>query len=82
MQDGDLVDLEDRIGALDGELVLDGATIRGRGPVRIVIADDEMLMREGLARLLAEAAPRSSARLGTAPSSCARSGSPVPTLRS
>ena len=49
------LELEDRIGALDGALVVDGAD-RARGdPVRIVIADDEMLMREGLARLLGDA---------------------------
>ena len=55
----DVAELEDRIGALDGELTVD---VRGpahrppRGdPVRVVIADDEMLLREGLARLLADA---------------------------
>ena len=45
------------IGALDGELDRrTPATHRARGdPVRVVIADDEMLLREGLARLLADA---------------------------
>ena len=58
--DDDLVDLEDRIGALDGDAHGRARAARSRDrsrgdPVRIVIADDEMLMREGLARLLADA---------------------------
>ena len=54
----DLVELEDRVGALDGRLAVepdDGrVAIRGAA-VRVVIADDETLLREGLARLLADA---------------------------
>ena len=53
----DVVALEDRLGALDGRLAgraaADGRVTNPRGaPVRVVIADDEMLLREGLARLL------------------------------
>ena len=56
----DLVALQDRLGALDGSLVVErragrlGHTPR-RAAVRVVIADDETLLREGLARLLDEA---------------------------
>ena len=49
---------EDRIGALDGRCVERVERTRrdaGGDPMRIVIADDEMLMREGLARLLGDA---------------------------
>ena len=51
--------------------------------MRIVIADDEMLLREGLARLLDRRRLRGG-RQGDRwpPSSCARSGSPTPTWRS
>ena len=53
-----LVDIEDRLGALDGALRTEHDGRRsadtGGDPVRVVIADDSMLVREGLARLLAE----------------------------
>ena len=42
--------------------------------MRIVIADDEMLLREGLARLLTEAGFTSSPRPPTLRSCCARCG--------
>ena len=55
-----LLELEDRVGALDGRLgverAADGASQNPRGdPMRLVVADDSMLLREGLARLLADA---------------------------
>ena len=55
-----LVDLEDRVGAFGGTLAVERPARRvrapeGGGPVRVVIADDAVLLREGLARLLAEA---------------------------
>ena len=54
-----LVDLEDRVGVLGGTLDHRVDRIRyvdtGGDPVRVVVADDSMLVREGLARLLAEA---------------------------
>ena len=69
------VDLEDRVGALDGASTSSGRRAAGsdpRGaPMRVVVADDAMLLREGLARLLADAGFESSARPRTAGSCCA-----------
>ena len=66
----DLVALRDRLGALDGSLTVDrrdgrDAVPRG-GPVRVVIADDETLLREGLERLLVEAGFEVVGKAGTA----------------
>ena len=53
--------LADRVAALDGELrgrqpaPASGTTVRGEDPVRVVIADDSALLREGVVRLLEEA---------------------------
>ena len=54
-----LVDLEDRVGAVEGVLRASEAPIRcrhdqGGTAMRVAIADDSMLLREGLARLLTE----------------------------
>ena len=67
---------EDRVGALDGRLdgrrdATGGVTDPRGAPVRVVIADDEMLLREGLARLLAEAGFEVVGKAGT-PTSCSR----------
>ena len=75
-----LVDLEDRIGALDGR---SGSSMPRRrsqnprgDPMRIVVADDSMLLREGLARLLADAGFEVVGKARTRPSSCARRAHP------
>ena len=50
------VHLEDRVGAVGGRLQVDrtagGVTRAGRAAVRVAVADDEVLLREGLSRLL------------------------------
>ena len=57
---GSITDLEDRVGALGGSVIDRARTGRadddpGGDPMRVVIADDEVLLRDGLDRLLTEA---------------------------
>ena len=52
--------LSDRVEALGGRLALSsppgrGTVLRGGDPVRVAVADDAVILREGLARLLREA---------------------------
>ena len=54
-----LVRMEDRVGALEGSISRPRLVRRSPAhpcgdPLRVVIADDELLLREGLARLLTE----------------------------
>ena len=44
----------------------EGTTVQGRGPVRVVLADDSLLLREGVARLLEEAGLEVVAQAGDA----------------
>ena len=67
--------LADRVEALGGRLrVWTPARRRHAGaggdPVRVVIAEDSVLLREGLARLLADAGLRRRRRSATTPTSC------------
>ena len=67
----EIVALEDRVGAAGGTLEVDAERRRAsehpRGdPVRVVIADDEVLLREGLERLLLEAGFDVVGKVGTA----------------
>ena len=50
-----IVDLDDRVGALGGALSVETGHADREAAMRVVLADDEALLREGLARLLAEA---------------------------
>ncbi len=57
--DSGLAGLRDRLEALDATLVVEsepgrGTTYQRRDPMRIVIADDAVLIREGVARVLTE----------------------------
>ena len=51
--------LADRVAALDGRLVIDsdapGQRDQGGDAVRLIVADDSLLLREGISRLLVEA---------------------------
>ena len=64
-----LVEFGDRIGAVDGTLTTEddasGSDRAASGdPMRVVIAEDEALLREGLARLLSDPGSRSLAAVG------------------
>ena len=50
-----LVHLADRVGALGGSLDVGDGDPAGGDPVRVVVADDVMLTREGIVRLLEDA---------------------------
>ena len=72
-----LLDLEDRIGAVNGSILVGEVRRRGRdaargAAMRVVIADDSMLLREGLARLLTEAGFEVAAKVATADELLAR----------
>ena len=65
----ELTEIEDRVGALDGtlEIVRARRAVYGEGgdPMRVLIADDEVLLREGLERLLSEAGLKVVGKVGT-----------------
>ena len=50
-----MVQLADRVGALDGSLDVEPETAASGAPVRVVVADDTLLTREGIVRLLGDA---------------------------
>ena len=49
------VHVADRVGALGGQLAVNGESSRAVHPVRVVVADDALLTREGIVHLLAGA---------------------------
>ena len=51
--DAPFVHLSDRIGALGGRITIGGTTPASGDPMRVVVAEDVMLTREGIVRLLA-----------------------------
>ena len=60
------VRVEDRIGAVGGTFIATAHHVRAELPCALVIADDEMLLREGLARLLEDAGFEIAGRCGDA----------------
>ena len=63
--------LADRLAALDGRLEVhsppgEGTIVRAEDPMRVVLADDSLLLREGVARLLEEAGLEVVAQAGDA----------------
>ena len=50
-----MVHAADRVGAVGGTLSVQPTSLRAECPVRVVVADDTMLTRQGLVRLLGEA---------------------------
>ena len=51
----DMTRVADRVGAVGGRLLIDAVRPTSGDPMRVVIADDVMLVREGITRLLTDA---------------------------